>query len=143
MSCNTGFQPVMSCNTGFQPVIKECFNPPSPNNSPNTPNENSLKSNYMKLFHFMLAGCLAASTLVSCSDDDKEKDAPDVVPTAGQGAYVLLQGNMGANIQGELDFYDVDAKRLESKVFYKANGRYLGDTPQCGIRYGSKVYVGM
>lgn len=97
----------------------------------------------MKLLRLLTIGCIGSILFSSCSDKDKEDTPPAPEEKTTRGAYVLVQGNMSTNIQGELDYYDLDSQRLDSRIFYKANGRYLGDTPQCGVQYGSKIYVGM
>lgn len=94
-----------------------------------------------KYFNTLLIG-LAALALTSCSDD--EKNGPDVSPenNGTQCVYVLSQGNFYKNIEGGLSVLDYSTKTALPNVFKAANNRSLGDTPQCGVAYGSKIYVG-
>lgn len=95
--------------------------------------------------YFYLALALATAGLTACSDDDDNKrpvnDNP-LAPVEGYGAYVLNQGNYYNGIEGGLSVIDYDSETAMNNVFVAANHRSLGDTPQCGVAYGSKIYIG-
>lgn len=84
---------------------------------------------------------LGALAVAGCSDDNATPTAPKPVPTGARGAYVLNQGNSATSPDGTLDFIDFADGTYTDKVFYKANGRMLGDTPQDGLVYGGKIYI--
>lgn len=79
-----------------------------------------------------LAACLlmGAALFTACdSDDDNTIIDPNLHPTAG--IYVLSEGSYFYKINGALDYYGytTDGLTTDRGVFYKANGRYLGGTP--------------
>ena len=104
-----------------------------------------------KLFYLLFLPLLGMS-MVSCSDDNNDpenpgEDEPIVVeePTPvfiGSDVYALTQGNMYNNIEGSLNAIDLKNLSIKTGVFKAANSRSLGDTPQCCVVYGSKIYVG-
>lgn len=87
---------------------------------------------------------LSAFTFSSCSDDDGDKPAfnPDV-PTSSSGVYFLTQGQYTSQLEGSLNFVSYADNKVENDLFQRANGRSLGNTPQCGLVYGSKMYLGV
>ena len=97
----------------------------------------------MKKFLY-IALAVAATGLASCSDDDPKRPVNDnpLAPIEGYGAYVLNQGNYYNGIEGGLSVIDYDSPTAMKNVFVAANKRSLGDTPQCGVAYGSKIYIG-
>lgn len=97
-----------------------------------------------KLFYPALCVALAAG-FVSCSnDDDKEEPVtPPAEVVENHSAYVLCQGVYGLQMDGTLDYINLKEKTVDNSVFQKANQRTLGNTPQAGIVYGSKIYVGV
>lgn len=95
------------------------------------------------LFYLSLAA-FAAIGFTSCSDDDEPGDkTPEEVPQVSLGAYILNQGEYHNLIEGELCVIDYATSKMAREVFDKANGRSMGATPQCGVAYGSKIYLGM
>ncbi|MDE5869787.1 MAG: hypothetical protein K2H18_06105, partial [Muribaculaceae bacterium] len=52
------------------------------------------------------------------------------------------QGQLSLNVEGSLSYLDLKDMKMENDVFQKANNRSLGNTPQCGVRYGDKIYIG-
>lgn len=89
--------------------------------------------------------CLLASFAVAftgCSDDDDPTVKNPDIPTVSTGAFVLNQGLYG-KLDGSLNVIDYTRLTYATNVFKNANGRSIGATPQCGIVYGSKIYVGM
>lgn len=95
-----------------------------------------------KLFYAFVMSVLTASSFVSCKEDEKEKTDPDH-PTYTEGVFILTQGNYYNKIEGGLNYLDYSTGVLSERVFRSVNGRNLGDTPQCGIVYGSKIYLGV
>ncbi len=85
---------------------------------------------------------LLAGLFTSCDNDDNPILIIDPVQFSSVKAFVLCQGQSYNKIPGELDVLDVRNMAMERSVFKKANNRELGDTPQCGVVYGSKVYLG-
>lgn len=95
----------------------------------------------MKKFHYLAMATLFTAAMTSCSDDDSSwTDEPDL-PSTSDCAYVLTQGNVYNNIEGGLNVINYDGN-VNVNVFKAANKRSLGDTPQCGVAYGSKIYIG-
>ena len=55
---------------------------------------------------------------------------------------MLNQGNFYNGIEGGLSVIDYETGAAALNVFKAKNNRSLGDTPQCGVAYGSKIYIG-
>lgn len=94
------------------------------------------------------AACLvigAATFSTSCSESDgPENPNPDPVETQkSAGAYILTQGNYYAQVDGNLTYLNYAGFTSESGLFEKANQRSMGTTPQCGLVYGSHVFLGI
>ena len=89
---------------------------------------------------------LSVTLLPSCSDNDEPDNGgknPDPVAVS-YGAYVLNQGQDYAQVEGSLTYINpADNFSVKNNVFTNVNKRSLGTTPQCGVRYGSKVYLGI
>lgn len=96
----------------------------------------------MKQFKFLATLLVAALSFASCIDVETPQLTP---PTTGQneGAFVLNQGNQNAKIAGSYSFYDWKENVLHNSVFSTVNGRSLGEAPQDGVVYGSKLYVSL
>lgn len=98
----------------------------------------------MKKFRFLslaVVTTLLLPALTACSDD--KNDEPDADrPTVSTGAFILNQGNYYKGIEGSLNLVDYATSTVSSNLFQKANGRSIGATPQCGLVYGSKIYIG-
>lgn len=86
----------------------------------------------------LTAGLLAAS----CSEDDPTP-TPNPEPTAYTDAVIINQGNMYGGLDGTLGTLDLTSWQYAGGVFQAVNNQSLGDSPQGGIRYGSKIYVPM
>ena len=81
--------------------------------------------------------------LMSCEENnDSNVKNPDV-PTVSAGAYILNQGEYSSKIEGSLNVLDYASQSMREKVFATVNNRSLGSTPQCGVAYGSKIYIGV
>ena len=99
----------------------------------------------MKHLRFLLLLVLPAMLLTACSDEDENTDQGTTMPPAQEEpavvqCYVINQGNMYDNISGSLDFIS-STNEYRSGVFKGTNGVSLGDGPQRGIAYGTKVYI--
>lgn len=97
----------------------------------------------MKKF-LLISSMMLGFVITSCDKNDEHAEEPVIpgAPTASQGFYALTEGNFYSGIEGGLDVINFDSNRVDQNVFTKANGRSLGDTPQCGVAYGSKIYLG-
>ena len=98
---------------------------------------------------------LAALTLLfsmgfaACSDDDNDyyyNDRPDNKPSySNNEAYVLNQGNFYGGIGGSIDLLqfneDGSKSAVVSNYFTTVNKQELGDGPQEGLRYGTRIYI--
>lgn len=93
---------------------------------------------------YLSVAAFAAFSLASCSDEDEPgQKNPEEVPAVSLGAYILNQGNYSKKLEGELSVIDYATSNITRGVFEIANGRSMGATPQCGIAYGSRIYLGM
>lgn len=101
----------------------------------------------MQLLKNAAVALLAGMALAACSDD-VETVTPPVTPPAGKsGAYVINQGSWGV-VDGSVDYLSPEwmatpsaDKPTASDYFATVNGQSLGDTPQRGMAYGSKLYL--
>lgn len=93
----------------------------------------------MKKFLLALIAPLALG-FTACTED--ENPGFCIYPVA-QPAYVLNQGNMFSGIDGTMDIMSLVDSTYVSNAFDAINGQRLGDSPQAGIIYGSKLYVAM
>lgn len=97
-----------------------------------------------KAFLYILSILFSALLLTSCEKENHEPNFPDPDnPAKLIGAYVLCQGNFYNGIAGGMYAIDYWNGTYTQNVFQKANGRSIGDTPQCGVSYGNKIYVGI
>lgn len=97
----------------------------------------------MKKYLYLTAALAATVSLTSCSDSDKDDDPKyDKEYLNHDVTYVLTQGNFYNNIEGGLNVIDNKTFDVQKNIFKNVNGVSLGDTPQCGVAYGSKIYIG-
>lgn len=107
-----------------------------------TINLNNIKMK--KLIRFGLAS-LIVLCVTACGKDDPITPAqpnPDK-PVVSEGLFVLNQGNYYSGIEGSLNVIDYNSETSRLSVFEAANHRSIGATPQCGVAYGSKIYLGI
>ena len=97
----------------------------------------------MKQFKFLATLLVAALSFASCIDEETPRLTPPPATSLGEGVFVLNQGNQGAKIEGSYSFYDWKENVLHNSVFSTVNGRSLGEAPQDGVVYGSKLYVSL
>lgn len=93
-----------------------------------------------KLFYLSVLGTCLSVSFIACSDDDDNGGKGGSVTGENAGFYILNGGKMNSN-NATLDYYDSDAKELNTKVFSAVNGRGLGDTANDILIYGSKMYI--
>ncbi len=96
----------------------------------------------MKKIFFISAIAAVMFGLTSCDDKDEPSQNPDN-PTHSTGAYFLCQGQAYNHVPGGLFALDYTTGKWSDNAFQTANGISLGDTPQWGICYGSKLYLGI
>ena len=96
----------------------------------------------MKQLKFLATLLVAALSFASCIDEETPRLTPSAI-SLGEGAFVLNQGNQGAKIEGSYSFYDWKENVVHNRVFSTVNGRSLGEAPQDGVVYGSKLYVSL
>ncbi len=95
----------------------------------------------MKTNSLLLSGiALITLPLVSCNDNNDPEPIDEA--TVKANLYVLNQGNLYNNIPGALTAINTGNGDVYPDAFSAVNDRSIGDTPQCGVRYGSKIYVG-
>lgn len=100
--------------------------------------------NFNKTLRFSFAACLILSLAACEKDDSNEPQLPDIAdPVVSEGIFVLNQGNYYAGIEGSLNIIEYNSAQSRQNVFLSVNGRTLGSTPQCGLAYGSKIYLGI
>ncbi len=58
----------------------------------------------------------------------------------GGGVFVVNEGNYLAG-NGSISFYSYDSAKIYNDLFYKANGRPLGDVPNAMAIKGDKAYI--
>ena len=95
----------------------------------------------MKQFKFLATLLVAALSFASCIDEETPRLTPPA--SLGEGAFVLNQGNQNSKIEGSYSFYDWKENVVHNRVFSTVNGRSLGEAPQDGVVYGSKLYVSL
>lgn len=95
----------------------------------------------MRIFATSMLALAALCGLVGCSESDGPGYPPPPSPEKIKGALVVNQGSMYSGISGTLDALDLDSGKYHSDVFAAVNGQSLGDSPQNGVAYGSKIYV--
>lgn len=84
----------------------------------------------------------AIAALASCDEEPTTKPVEPTQPAEGN-CYVLSQGSQGVNIDGALTVIDAETHKSTNYAFKAANGRSLGNTPQCAVTYGSRIYIGV
>jgi YVTN family beta-propeller protein len=86
----------------------------------------------------LLIPVLLLSIAVSCTKISNPP--PTDSYSTGNGVFILNEGNfMGGN--GSLSFYSYDSAEISNDLFYKKNGRPLGDVPNSLEILGDKLYI--
>lgn len=89
----------------------------------------------------LLIAALSTLCFTACDNDDDNVVIDN--PTVYHGMFVLNQGNFYKNIVGSITNIDTEKSLVYQDAFMKANDRTIGDSPQDGIIYGSKMYIGV
>lgn len=95
----------------------------------------------MKKITLKAAFVLACAALAACEDDGPGIPAPLPDPVGETGFCVVNQGNMYGGVAGTLDAFSFADSSYTANCFEAVNGRSLGDSPQQGIVYGSRIYL--
>lgn len=97
----------------------------------------------MKRNKIKLSLCTLALAFAGACSTDKEPVEPIIDPVTypGDEAYVISRGDHYQKVEGILYAIDSYTLEMQEDVFTTANNRYMGDTPQCGLVYGSKIYI--
>lgn len=115
-----------------------------------------------KHFIYLATALAVAMTGLSACGNDDENDGPEIPDTpvtpdepdkpndddpveeSTKGVFFLNQGNFYNHVPGGLYYLDYESHEMAANVFSTANGgQSLGDTPQCGVCYGDKIYIGV
>lgn len=84
----------------------------------------------MKKYLFsILLTVFAATTLVSCLNDDDTDKREVVTIDYTAGAFILNEGNYYNQVNGSLTYLDYSSFGVNNNVFKNANNRSLGGTP--------------
>ena len=94
----------------------------------------------MKTCKLLAAFLLAVTVLAACSDDSPSVPQPPV-SAGGAGVYVINQGNYYGGVSGTVDALSFADSTYADNFFESANGISVGDSPQQGVAYGSKIYI--
>jgi|GEM_PF-1079824 hypothetical protein len=95
-----------------------------------------------RIYYPFAVATIALTVFSSCEESSDNIGSNPDFPTVSAGAYILNQGSYFDNIEGSLNVLDYESDILAEHVFKTVNQRSIGATPQCGVAYGSKVYVG-
>lgn len=101
-----------------------------------------MKTKFFRFATHAVATLVLVGTLVACAEDDgMVDDTPKPVQPQNEVAYVVNQGSMYSGIPGSLDALSLTDGTYAANVFETNNRQSLGDSPQSGVAYGSRVYV--
>lgn len=101
----------------------------------------------MKTKFFRFAPLLGVALLIVCAlcACDNGEDITDNTPPAPQPrqemVYVVNQGSMYSGIAGSLDAFSLTDGTYANSIFSATNQQSLGDSPQAGVAYGSRLYI--
>lgn len=93
-----------------------------------------------KLFYLSVLGACMSVSFMACSDDNDNGGQGGTTQEEVRGVYIMNSGKWQSN-NATLDYYDLETKDLNTKVFASVNGRGLGDTANDIMVYGSKMYI--
>lgn len=96
-----------------------------------------------KLLYLTMVTAAVITGLASCESNEPDPTPDPDAPTTSAGAYILCQGQYYNGVEGGLYAIDYNGGTISDDVFKAANGYTLGDTPQCAIAYGNKLYIGV
>ena len=94
----------------------------------------------MRKLFFRLTMLVAVTALFTACDNDDNKPRKRI-QFYSEGAFIVNSGNMYNKIDGSLTAINYKTNQATQQVFKTANGVSLGNTPNDGLIYGSKIYV--
>ena len=101
-----------------------------------------MKTNFFRFATRMSVVLVMMSTLSACDENDEFQDDATPAPHPQQEVgYVVNQGSMYSGIAGSLDALTLSSGDYAHSVFAKTNEQSLGDSPQSGVAYGSRLYI--
>ncbi len=93
----------------------------------------------MKTNKFLLLGLAITLIATSCK---KEETPTAPAPAVTTGAYILSEGNFGAN-NSTLSYYNFSNSTVTNNFYQSVNGSGLGDSGNDILIYGGKMYIVM
>lgn len=99
-----------------------------------------------KYIKFFVLSLLFSASFSACSDDedyyyDEGNNSPSY---SSDEVYALIQGNLYGGVGGAIDkllVNDNSQSNVVKNYFTQVNQQELGDGPQEGLRYGTRIYV--
>jgi hypothetical protein len=90
---------------------------------------------------FPLSILLFIFTCISaCIPTPREQVEPAIAEPVADVLYILNEGLFNQN-NASLSRFHLNSRLVEQDVFFKVNGRKLGDTGNAIYKYGSKIYI--
>ncbi|MBA4321957.1 MAG: cell surface protein [Odoribacter sp.] len=103
--------------------------------------------NYLSVFQVImkslktLISIISTLLFISCEKAGPESDIGSVEDCVkGDGVFIINEGNFMAG-NGSLSFYSYTSGELYNDIFYRANGRKLGDVPYSMIISGDRGFI--
>ena len=101
-----------------------------------------MKTNLFHIAARLSVALVMMSALFACDDSEDITDNTPPTPQPRQEmAYVVNQGSMYSGIAGSLDAMNLTNGDYAHSIFEKTNEQSLGDSPQSGVAYGSRLYI--
>lgn len=101
-----------------------------------------MKTNLFHLAARLSVALVIMSALCACDNGDDINDHTPSAPQPRQEmVYVVNQGSMYSGIAGSLDAFSLTDGTYANSIFSTTNQQSLGDSPQAGVAYGSRLYI--
>lgn len=101
-----------------------------------------MKTKFFRFAARMSVALVMISTLSACDESDEFQDDATLTPLPQhEMGYVVNQGSMYSGIAGSLDAMNLTNGDYAHSIFEKTNQQSLGDSPQSGVAYGSRLYI--
>lgn len=101
-----------------------------------------MKTKFSRFATRISVALVIMSALVACDESDGFQDGAAPAPQPRQEmAYVVNQGSMYSGIAGSLDAFSLTDGTYSNSIFAKTSEQSLGDSPQSGVAYGSRLYI--
>ena len=78
--------------------------------------------------------------VASCTKSPVDQNSQNLTYSFGGGVFLVNEGNFRAG-NGSVSFNSYDSSKIYNDLFYKANGRPLGDVPNSIAIKGDKAYI--